>query len=78
MPTLNFRKLIPGGYSGAGPNAGNSAAPRRNDGLHGTERRAMGAFDDMLGIRTWRRSAALRRMHVLVRTWRNAKSGMTW
>ena len=50
MPTLNFRKLIPGGYSGAGPNAGNSAAPRRNDGLHGTERRAMGAFDDMLGI----------------------------
>ena len=24
--------------------------PQRNDGLHGTERRAMAAFDDMLGI----------------------------
>ena len=55
MPTLRLGNLFSDSNNGRQqrpvvPRPQVPNTPQRNDGLHGTERRAMAAFDDMLGI----------------------------
>lgn len=83
MPTLRLGNLFSDSNNGRQqrpvvPRPQVPNTPQRNDGLHGTERRAMAAFDDMLGIETWRLNAALKQIHTCVRTWLNVRFETTW